>query len=160
MHEASFLICQETQKNTPLPLCVSQEGEKGNRERFMNINKAIFWLAESLEIINDGMFYLSTSPHCKRQIVSTTPLQKITTKAGGGVLSIFLHSEQLHKYRNSLFSYEDKNMSFFQYNSERQHETLPKPSRIQVPALTTTTTKRQTKNIKTLRRLTSQACQG
>lgn len=62
--------------------------------------------------------------------------KKITTRARGGVLSIFLHSEQLHKYLKTLLSYEGKNMSsFFQYNSKRQHETFPKLSRIQVPAL-------------------------
>lgn len=61
--------------------------------------------------------------------------KKITTRARGGVLSIFLHSEQLHKYLKTLLSYEGKNVSsFFQY-SERQHETFPKLSRIQVPAL-------------------------
>lgn len=63
-------------------------------------------------MISDGMFYLSTSPHCNRQNVSNAPLQKITSKAGGGLLSIFLHSEQLRKHPKTLFNDEDKNIFF------------------------------------------------
>lgn len=42
----------------------------------MHINKAVFWLAEWLEMISDGMCYLSTSPHCNKQDVSNALLQK------------------------------------------------------------------------------------
>lgn len=112
MHKTSFLISQETEERPSLPLCVSQEGEKGNRELCMHINKAIFWLAEWLEMISSGMFYLSTSPLCNRQKVSNIPLQKITSETGGGLLPIFLHSQQLCKYLKTLFNNQDKNVFF------------------------------------------------
>lgn len=57
----------------------------------------------------------------------------------GGLLSIFLYSEHLCKYPKTLFNDQDKNMSFFQYNSGRQHKTSPKPRWIQVPAITNIT---------------------
>lgn len=151
MHKASFLISQETEEHPSLPLCVSQERGKGSRELCMHINKAIFWLVEWLEIISHGMFYLSTSPHCNRQKVSNTSLQKITSETGRGLLSIFLNSEQLCKHLKTLFNNEDKIVFFFScINSVRQCKTSPKTQWIQVPAFTNITKKKnKTKKPKT-----------
>lgn len=45
-----------------------------------------------------------------QQAKSQTLLQKITSGTRGGLLSLFLHSEQLCKYLKTLFNHQDKNV--------------------------------------------------
>lgn len=156
MHKASFLISQETEERPSLPLRVSQEGEKGNKELCMHINKAIFWLAEWLEIISNGMFYLSTSPHCNRQKVSNTFCKKSLVGLEV-VCSQFSCSQNSSVNTLRLCSPMKIEISFLLYNSVRQCKTSPEPQWLQVPTLTNIKKQNQKSQNLSTWRLPSQA---